>query len=306
MEQNTNMTALISLFARAYHYKNNKVRVYGDNIAEKLITDAEYKSVSDNMSGGISFFDKNYSGKPEEALRYVVDNFLSATPLSRAVFFEERLKNAVKLGAEQLLFLGSGYETFPYRQPIWAEPLEIYEVDRQNVIEDKKSRLKKAGLDTPENVHYIAADFKDDNWISSLTEDFCFDRESVAFSGLLGVSQYLLPSELKNLLKSLFEILPEGSAVVFDYLNKDVGGAEKSASDKRSGLASGAGENMKSKYSYSELEKLLSECGLLIYEHMTPTEITKKYFVRYNIANAENTMEAAGDTSLCLAVKKDI
>lgn len=32
-----NMTAKVSCFARAYHYNNNSIRIFTDDIAEKLL-----------------------------------------------------------------------------------------------------------------------------------------------------------------------------------------------------------------------------------------------------------------------------
>ena len=37
-----NMTALVSTFARAYHYKNNHIHIFADPLAEKMLTDEEY------------------------------------------------------------------------------------------------------------------------------------------------------------------------------------------------------------------------------------------------------------------------
>ena len=52
MEQN--MTALVSLFARAYH---QKIRIlnFDDLLSTKLITEKEYEMIGLNMSQGISF-----------------------------------------------------------------------------------------------------------------------------------------------------------------------------------------------------------------------------------------------------------
>ena len=33
-----NLIALVSCFARGYHYKNNKYKIFIDNIAEKIIS----------------------------------------------------------------------------------------------------------------------------------------------------------------------------------------------------------------------------------------------------------------------------
>ena len=53
MEQN--MTALVSLFARAYHQKEKEVKIFEDDFSTKLITDKEYKMIGLNMSR-YSFF----------------------------------------------------------------------------------------------------------------------------------------------------------------------------------------------------------------------------------------------------------
>ena len=41
MEQN--MTALVSLFARAYHQKNKDIKIFNDPLSTKLITEKEYE-----------------------------------------------------------------------------------------------------------------------------------------------------------------------------------------------------------------------------------------------------------------------
>ena len=51
-----NMTALVSTFARAYHYKNNHIHIFADPLAEKMLTDEEYAAISENMAQGISYF----------------------------------------------------------------------------------------------------------------------------------------------------------------------------------------------------------------------------------------------------------
>ena len=37
-----NMTALVSCFARAYHYRNSNLPVFADHVAEKMLTAEEY------------------------------------------------------------------------------------------------------------------------------------------------------------------------------------------------------------------------------------------------------------------------
>ena len=57
MEQN--MTALVSLFARAYHQKSKDIKIFDDPLSTKLITKKEYEMIRLSMSQGISFFNPN-------------------------------------------------------------------------------------------------------------------------------------------------------------------------------------------------------------------------------------------------------
>ena len=90
-----NMTALVSAFARAYHYINNDAWVFADPYAEKMLADEENASISQNMSQGISFFAPEFRGTPEEALRYIVDHQLAPSVLARCAFCERAIDNAV-------------------------------------------------------------------------------------------------------------------------------------------------------------------------------------------------------------------
>lgn len=142
----TSMTALVSAFARAYHAAHNTVKIFDDPLAQRLLTDAEYAAVSAHMADGSSFFAPSFAGSRDDALRLVVDRFLSPAPLARAAFTEEALRDAAADGAAQYLLFGAGYDTFAYRQPDWAARLQIFELDRPAMLADKQARLARAGL----------------------------------------------------------------------------------------------------------------------------------------------------------------
>ena len=137
------MTALISAFSRAYHSLNNEVTIFNDSIARQLLTDEEYHQVAKIMCDGIGFFNPSFMGEPDQALRWIVDNQLSPTPLGRAAFAENSLERAVQIGAKQYLIFGAGYDTFAYRQPSWANTLEIFEIDHPATANDKQERLDR-------------------------------------------------------------------------------------------------------------------------------------------------------------------
>ena len=78
-----NMTAKVSCFARAYHYKNNSIRIFTDDIAEKLLGE-DYNQIAKSMSDGIDFFCPGFEGTREEGLRLILDRQLSPSVLDES------------------------------------------------------------------------------------------------------------------------------------------------------------------------------------------------------------------------------
>lgn len=92
-----NMTAKVSCFARAYHYNNNSIRIFTDDIAEKLLGE-DYNQIAKSMSDGIDFFCPGFEGTREEGLRLILDRQLSPSVLGRSVFCESKLAYAIANG----------------------------------------------------------------------------------------------------------------------------------------------------------------------------------------------------------------
>lgn len=62
-----------------------------------------------------------------------------------------------------------------------------------------------------------------------------------------------------------------------------------------------AGESMKAKYTAAVVEKMLADCGFLIYEQLDDEEMTKRYF-----APCRGDMRAPKGVNYVLAVKKRV
>ncbi|RJX39832.1 SAM-dependent methyltransferase [Paenibacillus pinisoli] len=299
------LTALVSAFARAYHAEHKEVKVFDDPLARLLISDEEFAGISGNMAKAAAFFRPGLSGSPEEALREVVDHQLSPTPLGRAAFTEEALEAAVRLGARQYLIFAAGYDTFAYRQPAWAAPLQIFEIDHPATSADKQRRIAALPIAMPENLHFIAADFREPDWRSRLLDCPAFDPPCISFCSLLGISYYLTKEVFRQLLSDIASMLPRGSSIVFDYPDEltftDQAGQR---AKKQVMMAAQAGEPMEASYSYAELERMLEEADLLIYKHLTPEEITDQVFHAYNNSQPDHPVTAFDHVHYVLAVKQ--
>ena len=299
------MTALISLFSRAYHAEHYDVKIFDDSLVRALLSDEEYRQISDSMSGGISFFNPDFQGTDTEALRWVVDNQLSPSPLGRAAFAEQALQTAVSIGARQYLILGAGYDTFAYRRPAWAHALQIFEIDQAATAEDKKKRLQRAGIAIPDQIQYIQADFAQSQWQTALLENPAFDCGKISFCSILGVVYYLSAHTFEALISALSSIVPKGSSLVFDYPDENSDTAHAGTRAKKQfQLADAAQEAMQAGYSYADMEKILSAHSFLIYEHLTPPEITRQYFEAFNRSQPMHPIRAFDNVNYCLAVKQ--
>jgi methyltransferase (TIGR00027 family) len=306
MEQKS-MTALVSAFARWYHTEHNEVRIFDDCVAGKILTDDEKQQISFNMGNGIGFFNPSFKGTSEDALRWIVDNYLSPTPLGRAAWAEKALQTAVSIGASQHMVVAAGYDTFAYRQPSWAKTLSIFEFDHPSMSEDKQKRVQYLSDEKPDNLVFVPIDLTAESLDEKLRSCRTYDKSATSFYSLLGISYYLSKNDFKVLLQNISSSIRNGSAVAFDYpdeytYTEQAGERAK----KQSMLASGTNEEMLASYSHDELCRLLSDCGFLIYEHLNPDEITTQYFNEYNAANPNNRMTAFDNTNYCLAVKKYI
>ena len=126
-----NMTAKVSCFARAYHYKNNSIRIFTDDIAEKLLGE-DYNQIAKNMSDGIDFFCPGFEGTREEGLRLILDRQLSPSVLGRSVFCESKLAYAIANGCKQYLVFAAGYDAYALRNKDSA--IKVYELDYPELL----------------------------------------------------------------------------------------------------------------------------------------------------------------------------
>ena len=143
-------------------------------------------------------------------------------------------------------------------------------------------------------VEYIPCDLADAEW-KTLLRGAGFKAEDKSFGSLLGLSYYLDSDSFRGLLRSISDLWSDGSAICFDYQTPDGSGETR----RNEQLAGAAGESMKAKYTAAEIEKLLADCGFLIYEQLDDEEMTKRYF-----APCRDDMRAPKGVNYILAVKK--
>lgn len=290
MEQN--MTALVSLFARAYHQKSKDIKIFDDPLSTKLITKKEYEMIRLSMSQGISFFNPNFKGSKEEALKWIVDHQLSPSVLLRSAFCKEAIEEMKGKGCKQYLDFASGYDSFAY---YYQNQMHVFEIDKKEVIEDKRQRCKDVDI---ENIQFLSIDLGKDNWINRLLES-TYQENQLSVCSLLGLSYYLTHDQFKRLLKEISKHMIKGSRLVYDYPSYQ----ESDETRKSEVLAKEANETMRAKYSFEQLKEILDLCHLKIVRH-DDYRITLDSLIHYNEYYKDNPIIAPKGVCYCVAEKE--
>lgn len=298
----SSMTSLVSAFSRAFHVKEDQPIIFNDFIAKDFLSPEEYQAISANMANGINFFSpkmaEQLKGNEAGILKWVTQIQLSPTPLARAAYAEKVVLNELKLGTQQYVILGAGLDTFAWRYPSLTD-VTLFEIDHPATQKFKLERLQQAGYELPSHLKLVAMDFTKELSLEKLIAAG-FDSSKKTVFSLLGVTYYLTAIELQQMLHVFFKDLPQGSSIVFDFADENL--FSKPGIFNRVQhmvqMAQASGEPMKFATSISDLEKLLSEEQLLIYEHLSPQDIQYQFF-----ANRHDDLQAFETIHYIHAVK---
>lgn len=290
MEQN--MTALVSLFARAYHQKEKEVKIFEDELSMYLLSDQEYEMIGLNMSQGIQFFNPRFKGNQQEALEWIVDHHLSPSVLIRSALCKEVIDKMLEKGYKQYLDFASGYDSFAY---MYQNKIKVFEIDKQEVINDKKQRCKNVDI---KNIQFLPIDLSQENWIDVLLQS-SYQEDQLSISSMLGLSYYLTKDEFKKMLEQLSKHLLKGSRLVFDYPSIQEG----LETQKNEALAKEAKETMKAKYSFEQLKEILDLYSFKVIRH-DDYRITLDSLVQYNEYYKNNPIIAPKGVCYCVVEKE--
>ena len=195
---------------------------------------------------------------------------------SRHRFSEERLHAAVDRGAEQVVILGAGLDSFALRDPQLPKDVLFMEVDHPDSQRWKRQRLASLGLDTP-GVHYLPIDFASQDLRQELASAG-IDPAKPTFFAWLGVTQYIAEAAAYETL-ALVARHASGSEIVFDIiLPIDVQPADDRAMSRMTAEVSAArGEPWVSYFAPEPLAERLVSLGFNRVEWLTP-EAARAYY----------------------------
>lgn len=201
-------------------YEPESSRLFEDQLAGVLI------------GGAVRFFYRfagmrNFTVKQMDSM----SPGIYGSQICRTRYIDDATRAALSQGIDQLVILGAGLDTRPYRLP-GIERVQVYEVDLPSVQDDKKKKLQKHLGQLPQNVTFIPIDFE----LQSLEAAFAgttFDPSRPAVFIWEAVTQYITAEAVHGTLAFVSKSAP-GSVLLFTYVlqsiierRSDIPGADK-------------------------------------------------------------------------------
>lgn len=204
---------------------------------------------------------------------------MRTTMAVRARLAEDSWHEAQRRGVRQYVILGAGLDTYAYRSAP-AAGAQIFEVDLPSMLEWKRDCLRSAAIDAPANVRYVAADFTEPTLIEQLLQAG-FDAALPACFCWLGVSIYLKPDQVMQLLRDVADCAP-GSSIVFDYgvHRQHLSEQDRAGLDFVAASLAAQGEHLQSSFAPQLLEHMLRHQGFRQVEDFGPAALSARYGVR--------------------------
>jgi methyltransferase (TIGR00027 family) len=200
----------------------------------------------------------------------------------RSRFTEDRLAEAVGRGISQYAIIGAGLDTFPWRQPDFAEGLKIFYVDHPATLAWSTACFRERGFAIPANLEFVDLNLEECD-ISERLSAHGFENGVATFCSVLGVTQYITRGALDRLL-AFAASLPARSEIVLSFAPPEDGlrGDDRVAAIHSVAIAEAMGESWITRLAANEIFSDLTRLGFGEVCHLTPKRAQERYFARRN------------------------
>jgi len=251
---------------RAAHQLLDWPLIFEDPIAVGVVPEASKQAILDNVAEH----------------RTPASTLLRALFAFRSRFAEDRLAQATARGVGQYVILGAGLDTFPWRQPEFAQRMKIFYVDHPASLALTMECFRLRDLPIPPNVSFVAVDLEKPELGERLGEHG-FDCETGAFCSVLGVIQYISRSAVEALLRVAASWQGQSEIVLSFVLPADeLDGEEYDTVTRIFTFTKAMDEPFITRFSPSEIYGFLTRIGFGEIFHLTPKRAQERYFTGRN------------------------
>lgn len=197
--------------------------------------------------------------------------------LCRTRYIDDVLSNALEKGVDQVVFLGAGFDSRPYRLPK-IDRTRVFEVDHPALQSLKIERLARMLSKLPEHVTFVPIDF-DRQSIEEMMTKVNFNPEKKTFFIWEGVTQYISAEAVDAIFLYVSRVASPESSLLFTYINRGI--IEGNVSVEHSKALMAHHERLGEPWIYgidpAEISLYLSERGFIFVEQVGASEYRERY-----------------------------
>lgn len=137
--------------------------------------------------------------------------------ISRVRYMDDCVARCLQTGMQQMVIIGAGYDTRAYRFNGLSEKVTVFELDHPATQKAKKEKIAEIFGTPPGHVTHIPIHLDKDS-ISEKLSAGGYDRTKTTLFIMEGLSMYLPPPFVDNILTFIKNTSGPGSWITLDYL----------------------------------------------------------------------------------------
>ncbi len=275
VENQPSETAMGVATARAYAAVDEREEIRGsDYLAQIFISEDRKRALTDSAIR--QWVIKNYL--PPGVYEYHI---------ARTAYFDQIMKQALRENIPQIVFLGAGYDSRPYRFKDLIVDTKIFELDIHTTQQRKRELLRQANITIPEQLVYISINFNTDS-LKDVLFTAGFNKNQKTLFIWEGVTYYLPDEVVDDTLSFIKSNSQAGSSVCFDYnsLSPEMSDAYGVKELKEFMKSESPAEPLQFGIEEGKIKWFLSERGYEIISHLTAEDMERKYLTLHDGSTA--------------------
>jgi len=199
--------------------------------------------------------------------------------VARVRFIDEYLLECIADGLQQVVIIGAGFDTRPYRFEDLKENVKVFEVDHPVTQQVKVLKIKEIFGELPDHVIYVPVVFGVDRLDRKLLENGYNPKGRTLFI-VEGLLMYVLPPAVDGLLSFVANASGPGSAFVADYFSAAVvnGTSPLKEAQVLRQFVESEGAPLQFGIKEGKIEEFFKERGFRAATNVTSASCKEKYF----------------------------
>jgi len=281
VEQQPSQTAMGVTKARAVSFIEEREEIRGsDYLAEIFLS----KNIKDSLKDKV-FWKKVMADNKTGIYEMII---------ARTAYFDNIVQQALRENFSQIVFLGAGYDTRPYRFRDLIKDTIIFELDIHTTQQHKMKLLHQHNISIPEQLNFVTINFNAETLGDVLFKAGYKNNEKNLFIWE-GVTYYLSPKAVDDTLYFIKSSSSTGSTICFDYMTrgpemKDAYGVKESIELMRT---NNPGEPTRFGIERGKIEPFLSDMGYKIINHLTAKDMERKFLTLLDGSLVGNVLGAS-------------